>query len=440
MTNDQLRLAPQPEDSYRLFIVASLGLGVVLGFALGLHTAVSRLIGGGDPERSLVLLQAHGQVQLLGFAGLYVMGMGLRLLPRFAGARLAHTSLLAPIVALVVSGLVLRAVALPFLSGDAYDALFLLTAALVLASALAFALVVCAGQREKRDPSIAAFVLGALFLVVAAAVSLVEAAMAVADGRRFLPLLSQNALLQLEQGGFILLFITGVSFRAIPTMVGLQRPGARHAYALVVLLAAAVGALAASLLYLEHAAYSVTGARVVSLSFACFGLLLVAISWSSGAIRSASNRLRPASQPHLWLVRSAFAWMALTGVLALVSGAISAIDGKIPDQFDFDAVRHGLGLGVITNLIAGMSLMIVPEFAAERQHADQRRLALALCLLINLAAVLRVAPALAGTDWSFDLRNASMVAAGVLAELAIILFAVSLIRLVLKPVAAWRPL
>ncbi|MGE0058341.1 MAG: hypothetical protein AB7T32_10195, partial [Dehalococcoidia bacterium] len=122
MASDEVRLAPAPEDSYRLYILTSLVLAVFLGFALGLHTAVSRITGGGDPERSADLLQAHGQVQLLGFAGLYVMGMSFRLLPRFAGSRLAHPSLLTPIVVLIAAGLVPRAIVLPFLTGSAHDA------------------------------------------------------------------------------------------------------------------------------------------------------------------------------------------------------------------------------------------------------------------------------------------------------------------------------
>jgi hypothetical protein len=47
--------------------------------------------------------------------------------------------------------------------------------------------------------------------------------------------------------------------------------------------------------------------------------------------------------------------------------------------------------------------------------------------------LLRVAPSIAGTAWSYDLRNASMAIAGSLAEVAVILFAVSLLRLFLSP-------
>ena len=77
-----------------------------------------------------------------------------------------------------------------------------------------------------------------------------------------------------------------------------------------------------------------------------------------------------------------------------------------------------------------MSLLILPEFAMQRQGPNaQRRIALLLASLVNLAALLRVAPALASTRWSLDARNASIATAGSLAELALIAFALTVLRL-----------
>jgi hypothetical protein len=425
-------MAASPDQAYRPFIVASLLLGILLGFALGVHTAVSRLTGGGDPLRAAELIQAHGQVQLLGFAGLYVMGMSLRLLPRISGARLAYPALPRFVLILTAAGLVTRAVILPFLDGSLHDGLLLLTSVVLLAAAALFALVIAGTARRSKepDPTVNAFVLGAVFAVAAAVVSLIEAADAISDGLRTLPYLADNAVLQLELSGFIVAFIAGVSFRAVPTMVGVHRPEPKLANTLVGILAVSVTGLAATLLILNQGSSSAAVARLASLSFAVFGAALLGLSWAAGPIRSRGNRLRPASQTHLWLVRSAFAWLAIAGIIAVYAGVAGLLEGSAPAQLEFDAVRHSLGVGVITSLIAGMSLMIVPEFAAQRQHSDQRGLALVLVAFLNLAALLRVAPSLAGSAWSYDLRNASMAVAGTLAELAVILFAVSLLRLV----------
>jgi hypothetical protein len=75
--------------------------------------------------------------------------------------------------------------------------------------------------------------------------------------------------------------------------------------------------------------------------------------------------------------------------------------------------------------------MILPEFAIARQHANrQRELALFLAIMVNASAILRVSPSLAGDAWLFDTRNASMAAAGTLAEVALLVFAVYFARLV----------
>src|SRR5688572_587402 len=87
-------VVPRADLAYRPFLVASLLVGICLGFALGLHIATVRLLDAGRPERTAELIQAHGQAQLLGFAGLYVIGMSLRLLPRFTGGSLRLGGLL----------------------------------------------------------------------------------------------------------------------------------------------------------------------------------------------------------------------------------------------------------------------------------------------------------------------------------------------------------
>jgi hypothetical protein len=86
-----------------------------------------------------------------------------------------------------------------------------------------------------------------------------------------------------------------------------------------------------------------------------------------------------------------------------------------------------------------MALLILPEFAAERQRENrQRALALVLALLTNTSALLRIAPSLAGGAWSFDQRNLSMAVAGSLAEVAMLLFAVHLLRLIWRTRASWQ--
>src|SRR5690606_16479374 len=150
-----------------------------------------------------------------------------------------------------------------------------------------------------------------------------------------------------------------------------------------------------------------------------------------GVLTPRANRARPASQPAMWLVRTAFFWLAVAAALMVYFGATGFINERLVLQHQFDATRHALGAGLITSLILGMSMLILPEFAVERQHANrQRQLAIALALLVNAAVVLRVGPALAATDLTLDERDLSMAIAGTIGEIALLIFAVYLFRLI----------
>jgi hypothetical protein len=131
-------------------------------------------------------------------------------------------------------------------------------------------------------------------------------------------------------------------------------------------------------------------------------------------------------------VRSAFGWLALAAVLALYLGLKGLVDGSLPAYHAVDGLRHTLGLGVATTLIAGMGLLILPEFAGERQERpDQSQKSITLLFLLNAAALLRVAPALVGPELDADLGAAMQATAGIFAEAALIVFAGSFFRLAL---------
>lgn len=426
-------VVPASDTAYRGFLLWGLALAVLVGFVIGTHVPVGRLTNSATPERTQDLIQAHGQVQLLGFAGLYVMGMSLRLLPRFASARIAFSGLVVFVLWTVVVSLAARSLLLPWFSGDAHDAILLASLMGVALASGAYLLIVAGtvlGTARRPDASSAAFVMGAFVLFVACDIALITGVDAAGDGRRTFSYLIDTAIVQLELTGFLLVIIAGVAMRALPTMVGLERP-VSSLRVLPPALALTSMTLACALLYLEYVAYSEIAAIIASLTLGSTGVAMLSLVWMAGVLRPARNRIRPSSQPHLWLLRGAFVWLVFSGALMVYAGAEGALDGALPSQMLFDAIRHVLGVGVVTALILGMSLMILPEFAVARQRANrQRELALFLAVTINVSAMLRVVPSLAGDAWSFDARNASIATAGTLAEIALLAFAVYFVRLV----------
>ncbi|HEY8680872.1 MAG TPA: hypothetical protein VIN01_07440, partial [Candidatus Dormibacteraeota bacterium] len=91
------------------FMLAGLGAALLVGFVLGpaiplVEHGVVRVSDAGVEG----VIQAHGAAQLSGFAGLLIVGMGLRLLPRFAGRPPLMPAVAAVLWLLLVSGLVFR--------------------------------------------------------------------------------------------------------------------------------------------------------------------------------------------------------------------------------------------------------------------------------------------------------------------------------------------
>ena len=324
MPSDALRLrpvVPRSDTAYRSFIVTSLALSVLVGFLLAIHIPVGRLLDAGWPERTADLIHGHGQVQLLGFAGLYVMGMSLRLLPRFAGARLQLEGLIPVVLWSMAASLAVQSVILPWTSGDLHDVLLLMSTFGVLLASGCFLLVVTATaavEAQHPDASSLAFTFGAFGLFVASAVRTFAAIDTVEAGERSIPYLANVAVTQLQLLGFLLVFIVGVGLRALPVLVGRDRPE-RGAGFLPAAVAFCVFVHAGAVLYLQYATYTQGIAMVADAALLLLGLCLLLLVWQAGVLRPRANRARPASQAAMWPVRGAFFWLMFAAFLMVYS-------------------------------------------------------------------------------------------------------------------------
>jgi uncharacterized protein involved in response to NO len=114
---------PSQQAKFHLgFIWAALGIAIFAGFAIGAHLAavigLERPLGSGFYS----FIQIHGHLQLVGWAGLFIIGISLHFIPRLAGIPLAYPQWLPRIQILLTAGLATRAVfhsILPYLSAPA---------------------------------------------------------------------------------------------------------------------------------------------------------------------------------------------------------------------------------------------------------------------------------------------------------------------------------
>lgn len=210
--------APPFPAAYGRAAMFALGLGVFGGFASGLY-ALGVLAFGWPAQVFGPLVQAHGQVQILGFAGLLILGVGGLLLPGFWRAKFLHPEALSLGGMLVGLGLVAQLIGQPLGAGPVRTIL-LSIAALLPPLGFTWAGVHLARARPQTAGRLAPWEI--LMLVGAAsllAALLVRAIILVGLAASGLPAsygVLQQLLVTLELEGFLLAATIGVQVRLLP--------------------------------------------------------------------------------------------------------------------------------------------------------------------------------------------------------------------------------
>src|SRR5690348_17188363 len=98
------------------YVLASGLLALSGGFLLGGLLLLLRATGAGGSTWEPAAAQAHGHLQLFGWSGLMVLGVGLHFLPRLVSVPLAQPRLARSALWLLVAGLLLHACSQPALA------------------------------------------------------------------------------------------------------------------------------------------------------------------------------------------------------------------------------------------------------------------------------------------------------------------------------------
>lgn len=396
-----------------VFVVVALALALTAGFGLGLWLLLARTEGLTTFGAVwLALVQVHGTIQLFGFAALFLMGVGLHVLPRFRAAPPPPRALVALALGGTAGGILVRAIAQPFIELPGRDPLLVLSSLLLLLGTMAFASAAIGALRGGTHPHrpdevvMTAGLAGAPIaaLLVAVAIPLRGAALLVdqaADDRAIWAMLL----------GCLATSIFGVWARLAPGFVATPpAPRARLQGGAAIWLAGVVGI-------------------VLGVPFASVPLLVgvALVSWAVG-IYGASIARQPLAghaRATRLAVRSAFAW-GIVGALLLVAYDVRAriAGGAPPTYFEISAARHAFALGFVTLMIYGVAARALPSFLDRRLWSQ--RLAWIVIGLANAGVALRVLPQAAGVEG--DVANAVVALSGVAAYLALACFALNIVQ------------
>jgi uncharacterized protein involved in response to NO len=383
------------------------------------------------------MAQAHGHLQLFGWAGLFVLGVAFHFLPRLRGTPLAGASLVHWLVFALIASLVLRAISQPLLA--MYPA-YVWRVGLVSSGLLEMVAVACVlyiviltarrGPRLTTRPafwSVFPLFVGAFCsLGIASIVNLVNTAQA-AYGSGLMLYTGDTLNVTLGLFGFLVPMALAMSARSLPMYAGLDGfprrvlwPMAGAYFAGLALLCVSIdgGPLPATWASIINGLGMVVTGGVVLLFVGIFLFLIR----RRGRLPQRVAKLAPEPEtlaqtyqkqvekeqanygPFVGLVASAYMWAMFGGLLLLVDGTSLLATGNMPILFD--AIRHSFAIGFIALLICGIAPRMLPNFSG-RQIVSPR-LVSATLWLGNAAAALRVgsillAPLFPGTQgYAFD--------------------------------------
>ncbi len=411
------------ERTHLPFVVGAFVIALLGGFSLALALPIDALIKGVSLSW-VEHAQVHGHLQAVGFAGFFIVGVSYRISPRFTASPLAHPRLVAPSFYLLGAGVLARFVGQPVANLEPFGALMAASGWLELAGVACFALITLttiSSARLRGDPTALLFSAGAVWFLVAALLNAVWLTELWLDDRTILAGDRGAAILLPLFFGVHLSFIFGVALRTFPVFFAATRSSLRPQQAAIAL--AQLGLLLATVAAVVDVAAGPRPWLLEASGLTLVGIALIWLTLFTGWWRS-PIRLRPGSQPFALTLQLAMVWCVVAAAL-LIGASISAVgDGRAVEFATFDAVRHVIGLGVVTTAIVGMAQLILPEFAGERlRRPPGAWRGTGLALALAAATALRASARLFEDQLSFEAFHWLMSIAGTLALAVIVILA-----------------
>jgi len=414
----------QPFTLVAPMLRAALLLGAAGGFALASALSVSLALRLPLGPWWAALAQAHGRLQVFGWAGVFVLGVAFHFLPRLRGAPLRWPQVVPWLLGAQVAGLLLRALSQPLLAlAPAGPGALAWRIALVGSGALetlglGLAVAALIGTAIQPDaPKLRArpalwsvwplLICVVVSLGLAPLVNLVATIQAVGNGG-IVPAVIDDASVTLGLFGFLTPMALAMSARALPLYAGLQAIPRRILWPIAFAYSAGLAlALVGDLMGLARV--HGLGLALLGLALMSFIVIITRMMMRRGHLPAQVRQLAPTPEqaarnytrhisderarfgPYVACIASAYAWALLAGLLLALDGAALAL-GDAP-LVTLDAARHSIAVGFIALLLAGVSVRMIPGFSGG--SITSPRLVTTLLWLGNGAALLRVGSLLA---------------------------------------------
>lgn len=425
-----LRSANQPEETARIrgeqrsqrvvtaFVMSGLVFMLLPGTFLGVWNLLDISEGHRPEAVPQAWLQAHGQAQIFGWIGSFILGIGFYSLTKMKSTK-AFPALAGWVAwSLWTVGVLLRW--LGGVTGDDWRVLLPVSAVLQLAGFLAFYVSVRRYSPSSSGTKDKAWLLLVAFATVAFMVALVvngwllfEQAMHGASAA--LPHVTDQQFVVLAVWGVLVPTIWGFNARWLPVFLGLRAPNQKSLYVAYILSVAGV---------------VVTFTEYLAVAEAAF---LLAAILAIDALHVWASPVHPPKVLNVHrgfpaFVRLAYAWLLVSCVLAMIAVRWDTSGGI------WGASRHALTVGFVAMMVFAIGQRVLPAFCGMHVLYSTRMMGWSLYLLFA-GCLLRVFAEPLAYENVWALTWKILPVSAVMELTAVSLFAINLAVTILRPQA-----
>lgn len=377
----------QEKEVYEKFLKTSILLALTLGATLGALLLSSASTG--VPKLSWNLVHLHAHAQVLGWVGLFIMGVAYHVVPRFKSVRLYSRKLAEASYWLMLSGVLLQSLSHLLFAG------IMVLSSILEAAAVAIFFYVIVKTMKSSEQAVESFDLflsaGATWFLIQALIGIALAFYMASNRLTLVPQFISAPYEHIQIFGFAVLMIMGVGIRTLPVFLGLKKVDdgrmtqVLYAYSFAVALRVAsefsevfYPSLAPLALIAELAEFGAIAAFIYFLNL-----------FTKPEIELPAMEL---SKTYERFVKTAYAWLGAWVALSLAYLLSEIAAGVTLGVFTRGALLHMVTIGFITMMIFGYAQRIIPVFKGVDLHST--RLADATYILVNAGNILRVISAL----------------------------------------------
>jgi len=394
------REIPEIADTiYRRYFLAGIAVVLSAGASWGAWLLWTIGLNGSFRAVSVHAINAHGEAQIFGWVGLFIMGFAYQAFPRMWQTTLVAPRLAVIAFGLMIGGLFIRTAGITAAESWTSAALVALAGGLMeIAAVSLFAgqLLVTFRRSGAAVEAYVGFVVAALCWFILSSVFSVWHSWHTMTAPSLDALIwsiatYQAPLRDLQIHGLALFMILGVSLRMLPAIFGLTRISEERAWwALGLLTTAVIGETALFLVYRWTGNHLIAAGLVPTWAIMTAVVLMISLPW---------RLWRPMPEPDRSgkFVRAAYTWLPVSLVMLLLMPLYNHLAGVSFSHAYFGATRHAITVGFISLMIMGMAAKVVPTL----NGVDPKTLGSLRgpFLLVNLGCLLRVTMQIA-TDWT----------------------------------------